>query len=162
MCTGVKASGILKNCVQHGRKLSVLLLWWSAWGLCEKFSADELWQDLDYSELTFPVKNTSSSFSLQSIELSSIFSVFHKAGPEENLILWIWSFLALSWFYDILAVHICSKFISTYHGNFLFRKILRWLWATLLLMSSISTPWSYYNSWIITISKFLNSTNTNW
>lgn len=41
MWIGVKTSGILKNCVQCGRKILALPLWWSAWGLYEKFSADE-------------------------------------------------------------------------------------------------------------------------
>ena len=118
-----------------------------------------LWQDFGCYELTFLVEKTNSSLIYQSIDLSDICLVFYKAVPEENLTLWIWSFLALRWFYDILAAQVCSKSILTCHGNFFFREILRWLLSyspSHIQHTNTAVILSFLNQ------QFLNHTNTNW
>lgn len=137
-----------QNFSQCGRKILALLLWCSAWGLSERFSAwVELWQDLGCSNLSSSQKKKkiNSSLIYQTIDLSGICSIFYKALLDKDVILWTCSFLALKWFCDILAAHIGSKSIFTHCGNFLFRESSDDFWICFLVTSSTPTPWSYWD-----------------
>lgn len=133
-----------QNSSQCGRKILALLLWCSARGLSEKFSAHELNSGKTLaapSLASSQKKKINSSLIYQTIDLSGISSIFYKALLDRNLILWTCSFLAPKWFYDILAAHIGCKSIFTHCGNFLFRESSDDFWICLLVTSSRPTTW---------------------